>query len=88
MRWVAGLRAPVLARAPRSGITLRVAAGDDEKRSGSAGTSRERLSRESPLRLPAHAFVCEPGGASPGGTALPERPRCAPLSPGPRPEKL
>lgn len=28
------------------------------------------------------------GGASPGGTALPERPRCAPLSPGPRPEKL
>lgn len=28
------------------------------------------------------------GGASPGGTALPERLRCALLSPGPRPEKL
>lgn len=28
------------------------------------------------------------GGASPGGTALPERLRCAPLCPGPRPEKL
>lgn len=27
-------------------------------------------------------------GASPGGTALPERPRCAPLSRGLRPEKL
>lgn len=28
------------------------------------------------------------GGASPGETALPERLRCAPLSPGPQPEKL
>lgn len=83
-----GLSAPAPARAPRSGITLRVAAGGDGKRLGSAGTSRERLSRESPLRLPAHAFVCEPRRSGPGGTALLGRPRCAPLSPGPRPEKL
>lgn len=48
--------------------------------SGSPGSSRCG-SRRTPLSA-------SRGGASPGGTALPERPPCAPLSLGPRPEKL
>lgn len=67
----AGLRVPAVTRAPRSGITLRGAARGDGKRLGNAGTSREKLSRESPLRLPAYAFVCEPRRSVPRGDSAP-----------------
>lgn len=78
----AGLRATALARAPRSGITLRVALGGDGKRVGSAGTSRERLSGEFPLRLPAHAFVCEPRRSVPRGDCAPRAAAVRPAEPG------
>lgn len=78
----AGLSAPAPARAPRSGITLRVVARGDGKRSGSAGTSREKLSRESPLRLPAHAFVCEPRRSVPRGDCAPRAAAVRPVEPG------
>lgn len=73
------MRAPALARAPRSRVTLRVDARGDGKRLESAGTSGEKLSRESPLRLPAHAFVCEPRRSVPPGDC---GSRAAPMRPG------
>lgn len=78
----AGLRAPALARAPRSRLTLRVDARCDGKRLESAGTSREKLSRESPLLLLAHAFVCEPRRSVPLGDCGPREAAMRPIEPG------